>query len=160
MNRKFFTVALLALLALVMGSCGGDDDEEVGLDNPALPFYLQEGNDLRPIWYEPDNSDFEITMAVQVQLGDTLAAFQSQGDLMCAKVNDTVRAVSPLFNTLGISYFSLTIAGNSNDKTVSLHYYCDRLHRIYSITNWTNFNASAPPTGSSRMYHPCFTTEH
>ncbi len=152
MNRNLIFILLLTALTFVVGSCGDDEP------TPATPAYLQEGTDARPTtWIKPDYSLYELTMSVQVQLGDTLAAYQSSADLMCATINDDVRAVtSPMVNG-PITYYPLIIGGNGGDKKVSLHYYCDRLHRIYTIHDWTLFNAAAAPMGNSGIYRPQFT---
>lgn len=154
MNKSIISVLLLTALTFMVGSCGDDDD------SPATPSYLKTGKATIPAeWVAPDYSLYELTMSVQVQLGDTLAYFQSSGDKMCATINDEVRAVtSPMVNGT-TTYYPLSIAGNGGDMTVSLHFYCDRLHRIYTIQNWTPYNASAAPTGNSGIYRPCFTKQ-
>ena len=150
MNKNIISVLLLAALTFMVGSCG---DEEI------TPASLQKGSDVRPTtWTIPDYSLFGLTMSVQVQLGDTLANYQSSQDLMCATINGEVRAATkPMVNGV-TTYYPLSIAGNGEEQMVSLHYYCDRLHRIYTISNWAPFNASAAPTGDSGIYRPCFTT--
>ena len=158
-KQSLHTLFLILLLSTLGGVGGGltscsDDD-----DSPATPSYLKKGKATVPEnWVAPDYSLYELTMSVQVQLGDTLKDFQSSGDMMCATINDEVRAVTkPMVNGT-ITYYPLSIAGNGGDMKVSLHYYCDRLHRIYTITNWTQFNAAAAPTGESSIYRPCFTS--
>ena len=151
MNKNIISMLLLAALTFMVGSCG---DEEI------TPASLLKGSDVRPTtWTVPDYSLYGLTMSVQVELGDTLASYQSSQDLMCATINGEIRAVTkPMVN--GVStYYPLSIAGNGEEQVVSLHYYCDRLHRIYTISNWALFNASAAPTGDSGIYRPCFTTE-
>ena len=76
---------------------------------------------------------------------------------MCATINGEVRAATKPMVNGAITYYPLSIAGNGEEQVVSLHYYCDRLHRIYTISNWALFNASAAPTGDSGIYRPCFT---
>ena len=144
----------LLLLALVVGACSSDDD----IEEPT-PNYLTVGTDQRPTdWIAPAPSLYGgITMAVQVQLGDTLAHFQSSGDLMCAKIDNEVRAVTHPFTNGTITYFPLSIVGDGDSNTISLHYYCDRLHRIYTITNWATFDINASPMGDSQLYRPRFT---
>jgi len=56
-----------------------------------------------------------------------------------------------------VDYFPLVIAGNGNEGAMTLSYYCDRLHRIYSIPNWSTFNPSIAPSGNSGIYRPEFT---
>ena len=153
--HTLFLILLLSTLGGVGGgltSCSDDDDK------PATPSYLKTGNATVPEnWVAPDYSLYELTMSVQEQLGDTLKDFQSSGDMMCATINDEVRAVTkPMVNGT-ITYYPLSIAGNGGDKSISLHYYSDRMHRIYTIDNWAIFNAAAAPTGNSSIYRPYFT---
>ena len=146
---------LLAALTFMVGSC---DDDEPAIVTPA---YLKPGTDARPTdWTAPNAALYELRMSLQVELGDTLAAYQSSQDLMCATIDGEVRAVTSPHETGGIIYYPLIIMDNGTGGTVSLHYYCDRLHRIYTITNWATYNASAAPTGNSGIYRPCFTSEN
>lgn len=148
--------ALFLFLTLSLVSCSKDNDDT----EPEATSILQPGNDSRPTtWTAPNYSLFEYRMAVQVQLGDTLAAFQSSADLMCAKIGGEVCAVAEPQSTGGVIYYPLHIAGDGSDQTISLHYYCDQLHRIYTINNWATFNASAAPTGDTGFYRPCFINE-
>lgn len=156
--KEHFIFIMLAALTLVVGSCKSDSDEEPKPVQQETPAYLTPGSDTRPNWTSPNIADYEARMSVQVELGDTLAAYQSNLDLMCATIAGEVRAVTPPHETGGIIYYPLIIMDNGLGGTVSLHYYCDRLHRIYIITNWAVFNASAAPTGSSGLYRPKFTT--
>jgi hypothetical protein len=96
-------------------------------------------------------------MSVQVELGDTLAAYQSSQDLICATIGGEVRAVAQPNETGGVVYYPLIIFDNETGNTISLSYYCDQLHRIYTITNWAVFDPSAAPTGNSGIYRPKFT---
>ena len=153
MKSKIISMLMLAALAIMAGACSSDDDDEPGggTTDPEKPVteYLTPGNDQRPDWRAPDYTLYGgITMAVQVELGDTLANYQSGNDLMCAKIGDEVRAVTP----------PLSIAGDGTDQAVSLHYYCDQLHRIFTIKDWATFDASTKPTGESSLYRPCFLT--
>ena len=147
----------LMLLALVAGACSSDDDMQ-----ETVPKYLTVGTDQRPTdWTAPVPSLYGgITMAVQVQLGDTLAHFQSPRDLMSARIDNEVRAVTAPFTNGTVTYFPLSIVGDGDDKTISLHYYCDRLHRIFSIPDWATFDVSASPMGESKMYRPRFTENY
>lgn len=143
---------LLALTSLALFACSSDDDTET------TPTYLLQGTDSRPTsWIKPDYSLYELTMSVQVQLGDTLAKYQTDQDLMCATIGGEVRAVTEPKVTMSEIYYPLTIAENGGEKTIALHYYCDSLHRIYTIENWANFDPSAPPTGEDGIYRPKFT---
>ncbi len=154
--------AVLCLL-LVLTACSSSDDEGITEQpQPAeqtdsnLSEALKPGSDQRPNWAEPDYSSFEFVMSIQVQLGDTLAAYQSDADLMCATIDGEVRAVSSLFRTEEEPYFSLSIASNGSNSSIGLSYYCDKLHRIYTIKDWAVFNPSAAPAGDNGIYRPKF----
>ena len=151
---KSLGMGLLLCGLCMVGSCG-DDKEDIVPGSVAER--LTSGNDTRPTtWTNPDYSLFELTMSLQVELGDTLASYQSERDLMCATIDGEVRAVANPMTTGDVTYFALSIAGNGGNQTISLQYYCDRLHRIYTITNWTTFDASVAPTGTSGIYRPKF----
>lgn len=155
MNRKFLSILMLTCLTLVVSACSSDGDGD-SAESP-YAFLLKEGTEERPAtWAVPDYSLFEMTMAVQVQLGDTLAHYQSDGDLMCATINGEVRAVAVPETTGDETFFSLVVAGGSDDEQVSLCYYCARLHRIYVLSDWATFDAAAAPTGTSGIYRPEF----
>ena len=161
MMKKHFIYLLLTALTLVVGGCSSsDDNDEQRPEEPQTPAYLTPGTDQRPVdWTFSDDGRFELRMSVQVELGDTLAAYQSSQDLMCATIDGEVRAVTPPCVTSGIVYYPLIIFDHAMGKTVSLRYYCDKLHRIYTISNWATFNPSAAPTGTVGFYRPRFTAE-
>ena len=91
-------------------------------------------------------------MAVQFRLQEVLESYVSENDLLCAIINDEVRAVSSPENSEGQIYFPLVIAANTNDSMVSIAYYCDQLKRIYSIDSWHQFDASLPPLNNEQPY--------
>ena len=156
MKKNIISIMLLAALAFVAGGCSGESENE-----PAVPSYLKPGTDVRPTnWTTPAGENYELWMSLQVQLGDTLVNYQSSADLMCATINDEVRAATGPMKTGDVTYYPLTIGGNGGDQTVSLHYYCDRLHRIYTISNWAQFKEGIAPTGESGIYRPCFTQSY
>ncbi|MBQ7634764.1 MAG: hypothetical protein IJS89_04250 [Bacteroidaceae bacterium] len=150
------TYLLTILIALALCACSSDEG-----DVEATPSFLLQGTDARPTsWIAPDYSAYELTMSVQVQLGDTLAKFQSEQDLMCATIAGEVRAVTVPKSTMNEVYYPLTIAGNAGEQTIALQYYCARLSRIYTIQGWAVFDPSAAPTGDDDLYHPCFTATY
>lgn len=155
--NKHFVFILIAALTLVVGSCKSDSDEVPTPNQQETPAYLAQGSDARPNWTFADNGRFELRMSVQVELGDELADYQSSGDLMCATIGGEIRTVASPAETGGVIYYPLIIFDNGTGGMVSLSYYCDRLHRIYTITDWAAFNASAAPSGNSGIYRPCFT---
>ncbi|MBQ9641660.1 MAG: hypothetical protein IJV06_08875 [Bacteroidaceae bacterium] len=169
MKLRFFTLySSLFTLLIIMGACSSDDDDTIkqlpteeqteGLAE--TPAYLTQGTASRPTtWIAPRYENFELSMSVQVELGDTLAYYQSEQDLMCATIDGDVRAVTSPKSTMGFVYFPLTIAnGGGGEKSIDLHYYCDRLHRIFTMKDWATFDASTAPIGDSGIYRPMFTT--
>lgn len=154
MRHNILSIALLAALTIMVGSCGSDDEP-----TPQVPDYLVEGSATRPTWKAPSYTLFEHTMSLQVQLGDTLFYFQSPQDLMCATIKGEIRAISEPLTTAGEVFFPLSIASNGAEGEISLQYYCDRLHRIYTITNWATFDPNVPPSGDSDIYRPKFTQQ-
>jgi hypothetical protein len=161
MKKNIISIMLLTALAFVAGSCGGDSESDPVPTPEPVPSYLTPGTDVRPTtWTAPSPQDYELWMSLQVQLGDELADYQSSADLVCATVNGEVRAATAPMTTGDIIYYPLTIGGNGGDQTVSLHYYCDRLHRIYTIANWAAFKEGIAPTGESGIYRPCFTESY
>ena len=136
MNRKILFPILLTALTIMVGGCSSEDE----LTPPELSS-LTSGTDERPNWTQPKEV-FEHTMSVQVQLGDTLVNFQSKQDLMCATIDDEIRAAT----------------GPSNDAsgTITLKYYCDRLHRIFVLKYWSTFYSSAETIGEDGIYRPKF----
>lgn len=156
MKKYLISMMLLAALTLAVGSCS-KDNEDSETNGSSI---VQEGNDARPTqWILPDASLYELRMTVQVELGDTLVNFQSSEDLMCAKISGQVRAVTTPHETGGVIYYPLIIFDDGEGEMVSLFYYCDRLHRIFTIKDWAQFSASAAPTGDSGIYRPEFTKE-
>jgi hypothetical protein len=147
MNMKKSILALAALAFMAWGCSTSDDD--------SAPKGILEGTDARPTWQVPNYDLYDQTMNVEVQLQDTLKQYASAADMMCVKVGDEVRAVAD-----GLQYddewlFQLTIASNDADISLVLQYYCDKLHRIFTI-NWTKFDASVAPTGTEGIYKPEF----
>ena len=164
MKSKIISMLMLAALAIMAGACSSDDDDEPGggTTDPEKPVteYLTPGNDQRPDWTAPDYTLYGgITMALQVELGDTLHAYQGADDLMCATIGGEVRAVTALGRTGGQIYFPLVIAGHSSDAMVSIHYYCAQLQRIYSVNDWQPFKPGFPPTNGGALYIPPFIPE-
>ena len=157
MKLKFLILGLVLCMAW---SCSKDSDNDAE-NTPPSSSSLTPGSDERPTnWTFNDNRQYELRMTVQVQLGDTLVNFQSGQDLMCATINGEVRAVTGPNVTGGEVYYPLIIFDNAGNNNVSLSYYCDSLHRIYTITNWAAFDTSAAPTGTSGIYRPKFTIDN
>ncbi|MBR6203004.1 MAG: hypothetical protein IKQ62_08370 [Bacteroidaceae bacterium] len=134
---------LLAVLTLAWG-CSSDSDG----DGSQEGLQLLSGTDERPTWKVPDYNLYEQTMSVQLRLQDELAAYVTEQDLMCAMIDGEVRALHAPEITDAEIYFPLTVGTNNSDVMVSISYYCDRLHRIYTFPDWHEFDASLPPLDS------------
>ena len=134
---------LLAVLILAWG-CSSDSDGGASLGSSLL----QPGNDERPGWLPPNYNHYEQTMSVQLRLQDELAAYVTEQDLMCAMIDGEVRALHEPEMSDDQIYFPLTVGTNNSDVMVSISYYCDRLHRIYTLSDWHEFDASLPPLDS------------
>ena len=149
--KKSFFYMLLAVLPLAWGCSSDDDDDPVDPDLPKKT-ELTEGNDERPVWGDPDYLSFGLTMAVQFRLQEALEEYVSDQDLLCARIGGDVRAVTAPENSEGQIYFPLVIAANSTESMVSISYYCDKLHRIFTITDWHRFDTSLSPLDNGEPY--------
>ncbi len=154
MNMKKFMIAIAALTFLVMG-CSKADDDPGAVDPGKKKQTIEAGTDARPNWEGPDYDLFEQYMAIDVLLQDTLAPYASEQDLMAAMIDNEVRAVSPASQVGEQWMFSLVVASNESNVPIRLSYYCDKLHRIFTI-NWINFDATLPPIGKGDIYQPAF----
>jgi hypothetical protein len=94
-------------------------------------------------------------MIVDVSLQDALVQYASEQDLLCATINDEVRGVATPQQVEDQWLFPLIVGSNETGAMVRLSYYCDKLHRIFTI-NWTRFDASIPPSGKGGLYQPEF----
>ena len=164
MNYKGTIVAIAALAFMAWGCSSSDEDsnDPKPVDpTPTEKTTIEPGTDERPNWQNPNYDNFEQVMTVEVTLQDKLTEYASEADLMCAIINDEVRGVaSPLLvNDKWI--FPLTVASNDAGVAIDLAYYCDSLHRIFTM-HWTNFDAKAEPTftgltsDKSDLYSPSF----
>ena len=144
-----FSVALLSLL-----SCSsGDEPSATTPSTEVKP--LEQGTDQRPLWQSPNYDAYEMTMSVEIHLQDTLQAYASTNDLLCATVGDEVRGIA-LPRQVGDEWlFPLTVGSNEGNIALTLSYYCERLHRIFT-TPWTKIDASAMPIGEGGIYEPKF----
>ncbi len=136
---------MLAAFAL-MWSCSSDDDDPEVVDPVNFTeTQLTPGNDERPSWTKPDYRQFQQTMTVQVRLQEALSSYITAQDLLCAKVDSVIGAVTVPNESETGYYFPLSIATDKGDAMISIHYYCDSLHRIFSIENWRRYDESASP---------------
>jgi hypothetical protein len=92
---------------------------------------------------------------VEVLLQEKLKTYASAQDMLCATINNEVRGVATPVQLDSTWMFPLTIASNNVAEDISLSYYCEKLHRIYTI-EWTTFDATVAPTGKDGIYLPVF----
>jgi len=156
MKKSILALAALAFMAWGCSS-GGDDTPEPTPDpsNEPKPTFIATGTDTRPLWQMPNFDSYEQIMIVDVQLQDELVPYVSTQDLLCAFINDEVRGVATAEQDDDGWLFPLAIASNEANVPVVLSYYCNQLHRIFTI-NWTNFDATVAPTGTGSIYKPIF----
>ncbi len=150
------SILALAALALLAWGCSSDGDGTPTPPTPTpTPTEIPSGTDTRPSWQVTNYDLYEQTMNVEVLLQDTLVKYASTQDLLCATINNEVRGVAAAVQIDDQWVFPLTIASNDAGVMVSLSYYCDKLHRIFTV-NWTQFDASVAPTGTKGIYKPEF----
>ena len=152
--KKLLYLAGVALVAtLLLGACHSSDDEDSNT-NEGVSMIPTAGTDERPSWVVSSSEDLldEWPMSVQIGIQSELLPYVSQADLMCAVVGGEVRAVSTLRTTGGQHYFMLPILGNSGEGFVTLKYYCDKLHRIFTVNEWKEFDSSIQPTDQGTPY--------
>ena len=149
------SILALAALALLAWGCSSDDDGTTKEPTPPTPTEISSGTDVRPSWQVPNYNLYEQIMSVDVQLQDTLAKYASTEDLLCATIGNEVRGVAVAVQNGNQWKFPLAIGSNEAGVAVSLSYYCDKLHRIFTI-EWTRFDASMAPSGQGSLYQPKF----
>lgn len=159
--KKLLYLAGVALVAtLLLGACSSDDDDSNQQNQNGST--LTVGTDERPSWVVSSDASLldDWPMSVQIGLQTELLPYVSNADLMCAMMNGEVRAVSGLKETGGQYYFMLPIQGHSGEGLVTLKYYCDKLHRIFTVSDWKEFDSGIQPTDEGTPYVvPFFTGE-
>lgn len=150
-------IILMAALTLMVWSCSSTDDEprkpeeETSQDTTVV---IQPANDERPAWQAPDYARYEQTMSVFLHLQSELVPYASSSDVLCATISGDVRGIANF--DADNTGFVLIIAGDSSDEIISLSYYCDRLHRLFTLTNWASFDSAMAPMGTGGLYTPIF----
>lgn len=144
----------LCLLPLLFLSCSNSD---ANAPEPSGQQMIATGTDERPAWQAPQYTAFEQTMSVQVLMQRELQPYVTSQDLLCATIGGEVRGLTAPRQEDSITFFPLIIAANGGGVNVSLSYYCDQLHRIFTIP-WTTFDASVAPMGEGGIYRPQFVT--
>lgn len=144
-------MAFMAILLLATSCSTDDGDINSGDKNPVLT----PGSDARPSWSVKEGlyDESEQTMSVVLKLQSELVPFASADDLMCAVINDEVRAVSTArFRGDSIVYFPLIIASNTGGDPITVKYYNSKLTRIYTKSDWNRFNSDISPTVDGEYY--------
>ena len=158
--KKLLYLAGVALVAtLLLGACSSSDDDESNEKNETS-MTPKEGTDARPSWVVSSDASLQDDWPMSVQIGvqSELLPYVSNADLMCAMLKDEVRAVSDLKETGGQFYFMLPILGDSGEGNVTLKYYCDKLHRIFTVSDWKEFDSTIQPTNQGVPYEVPFFT--
>lgn len=161
MKRLIYLAGVALVATLLLTACSSDGDSTPTPPTPPTPEKTgpAEGTDLRPTWQAPDYSTFEgMTMVVQIGIQEELLPYVSANDLMCAQLKGEVRALGTLNETAGQYYFPLSILGNSSEGAVTLKYYCDKLHRIFTVEGWKKFDSTILPTQGGEPYEVKFYT--
>ena len=152
--KKIF-IMLLATLPLLVGGCSKDDEENnTGGEKEDV---ITPGTDTRPDWEYPNYDKWEQTMSIRLLMQTELEPYVTTQDLMCAKINDEVRGLTPPVIEEDEKFFPLTVGADGAEGRVFLSYYCDSLHRVFTI-DWADFNADAVPMGDDDFYRPTFWT--
>ena len=146
MKIQKMILAGMALCAILLfgTSCSSSDNDEAQKEMPGVP--VSE----RPDWNqtEIDYTRYDNEMPVVIGVQSELAQYASEKDMMRATIGGETRAWSaqPLEweTTDGTDSrkFALSIAGNAGDGAITLEYYCDQLHRSFTVSNWRNYDAS------------------
>ena len=146
--KKTILCFLTALAILATGCSDGSDEES------QTPSSLVPGNATRPEWTAPNSQDYEQNMTVYLRVQDILLPYVSVNDLMCAKINGEVRGVGvpTLYDN---EWLIPLVVFSDGTAPIQLSYYCDQLHRIYTI-DWIAFDTSLPPVGEGSIYIPQF----
>ena len=148
------SILALAALALLAWGCSSDDGESTTPPTPEETTVIESGSDTRPDWVAPSANAFEQNMNVYLTLQDELLPYISENDLVCAKIDDEVRGVAVPRQDESDWLISLIVFSNGA-APIQLSYYCDQLHRIFTI-DWTTFDADVAPTGTGGIYQPEF----
>ena len=149
---------VLSATLLFGTSCSNSDNDEAQQEMPGIA--VSE----RPDWDQTavDYTRYDNEMPVVIGIQSALAQYASAKDMMRATISGETRA----WNSQPLEWemedgtasrkFSLNIAGNAGDGAITLEYYCDQLHRIFTVSNWRNYDASTSPTEKGQPYVPMF----
>ena len=128
---------LLGMLAVLIWACDSSDSdsEELAFTETEVseaPVWQMDwtNNQEKPNWTEPDESVYENSTILKVQIDKTLKPYASEGDMLAIFVNGELRGMTTPVQTLNgqkeLGKFLLKVWGNeSGTETVnmSLSYY-------------------------------------
>lgn len=86
---------------------------------------------------------------------DALQPYLSANDMVCATIDGEVRGLAAPSQDEGDWLISIIVFSNGA-APVQLSYYCDHLHRIFTLDDWATFDANVAPTGTGGIYEPIF----
>ena len=118
------------------------------------------GNQAQPTWEDADQSQFENSMFVLVQLQDELVPYSTNDDLMALFQNEVCYSIVShrSVHQDGTIYFALKIMGGASEKLpMSLKYYSGGLHQIFHLDGFLNF-ATERTYGVNEKFEPPFIT--
>lgn len=165
---KMILAGVVLSATLLFGTSCSKANDDADTNPPVVPDTpVTPGTDQRPDWDQTVVTDkpYDNEMPVVIGIQSELAGYTSDKDMMRATIGGETRAWStePLEweTTDGTASrkFGLVIYGNAGDGGVTLEYYCDQLHRIFTVSDWRNYDASTPPTASGQPYVPIFYTK-
>ena len=160
---------LLGMLAVLIWACDSSDSdsEELAFTETEVseaPVWQMDwtNNQEKPNWTEPDESVYENSTILKVQIDKTLKPYASEGDMLAIFVNGELRGMTTPVQTLSgqkeLGKFLLKVWGNeSGTETVnmSLSYYSQTLKHIFTLSDNINLDSDVT-TGIDEDFIPEF----
>ena len=161
---------LLGMLAVLIWACDSSDSDSQELaftetEVSEAPVWQMDwtNNQEKPNWTEPDESVYENSTILKVQIDKTLKPYASEGDMLAIFVNGELRGMTTPVQTLSgqkeLGKFLLKVWGNeSGTETVnmSLSYYSQTLKHIFTLSDNINLDSDVT-TGIDEDFIPEFT---
>lgn len=170
MQHKSITYLIVLCLSFTtLWSCGSDSGNDGGSGKPSTspkPNWTMnsQGTDDAPVWTVGNVENYELTMSLGVKLNPVLAQFAGTGDMIASFIGGECRSVTaPSLHNVGtlVPFVSagLNIMGNGNDGHITFKYYCSRLHHIFVLNNYMDFNPNQSPSQAGATYELPFETQ-
>lgn len=163
-NKILNILVVCSVLTLGWGcsSDSGSGSSDSQAEKPNWQLNLA-ANDVAPDWSVTNAEDYELTMSLGVKLSQVLAVYASDDDMLAAFIDGQCRSVATpsVYPGSGGTLVSagLNIVGNAGENGVTFKYYCKRLNRIFTLTNWMNFNPNQNPSQGGSAYVLPFESE-